>query len=218
MVRAGACQGAFAALEQHSIASHWGSRMAAKKKEKEVEETASGEADAPKGEGEAGEGAEGAEGEGAPKKGKKKLIIIAAVVLLAVLGGVGFLLTSGGGDEEEEHAMTEEEMAAAEAANKPVYYELPEFLVNLSTGGNRVSFLKMSVTLELRDQAAVKVLEANKPRVLDVFNTYLREMRPTDVQGSAGIYRLREELMARLNGTVEEGLVKNILFSEIIVQ
>lgn len=186
------------------------------KKKKEVEETAGEETEAPKGE--AAEGAEGAEGEeAAPKKGKKKLIIIAAVVLLLVLGGVGFMLTSGGGDEEE-HELTEEEMAAQELANKPVYYELPEFLVNLSTGGNRVSFLKMSVTLELRDQAAVAVLEANKPRVLDVFNTYLREMRPQDVQGSAGIYRLRDELMARLNGTVEEGIVKNILFSEIIVQ
>lgn len=186
--------------------------MSAKKKE--VEESASEETEAT-----AGEGAEGEAGEGeAPKKGKKKLIIIAAVVLLALVGAGVFLMGGSGDDEEEDHAMTAEEMAAAEAANKPVYYELPEFLVNLSTGGNRVSFLKMSVTLELRDQAAVAVLEANKPRVLDVFNTYLREMRPQDVQGSAGIYRLRDELMARLNGTVEEGLVKNILFSEIIVQ
>lgn len=159
---------------------------------------------------------EGAEAE-APKKGKKKLVIIVAVALL-VLIGAGVFLMGGSGDEEKEHELTEEEIAAQELANKPVYYELPEFLVNLSTGGNRVSFLKMSVTLELRDAAAVPVLEANKPRVLDVFNTYLREMRPQDVQGSAGIYRLRDELMSRLNGTVEEGLVKNILFSEIIVQ
>ncbi len=188
-----------------------------KEKEKEAEDTAGEETQAPKAEGEEGEAVEGEEG-AAPKKGKKKLIIIAGVVLVVILGAVGFLLTSGGGDDEEKHELTEEELAAQELANKPVYYELPEFLVNLSTGGNRVSFLKMSVTLELRDKAAVKVLEANKPRVLDVFNTYLREMRPSDVQGSAGIYRLRDELMARLNGTVEEGIVKNILFSEIIVQ
>ncbi|MFZ8469333.1 flagellar basal body-associated FliL family protein, partial [Staphylococcus aureus] len=82
----------------------------------------------------------------------------------------------------------------------------------------RASFLKMSVTLQLKDQAAVAVLDANKPRVLDAFNTYLRELRPSDVQGSAGIYRLRDELMTRLNGMIEEGLVKDILFSEIIVQ
>jgi len=70
----------------------------------------------------------------------------------------------------------------------------------------------------LKDKAAVEAVKANKPRIVDVFNTYLRELRPADVQGSAGIYRLREELMTRINGTVEEGLVKDILFSEIIVQ
>jgi len=61
-------------------------------------------------------------------------------------------------------------------------------------------------------------MEANKPRIVDTFNTYLRELRTSDLSGSAGIYRLREELMARLNKTVEPGIVKDILFSEIIVQ
>lgn len=158
------------------------------------------------------EGEEG--GEGAPKKGKKKLLfIIVGVVVLLAVGGAAMMLMGGG---KEEEVKTPEEAVTASAA--PVYYELPEFLVNLSSGTSRVSFLKMSVTLELRDAAAVTVVEATKPRILDTFNTYLRELRPSDVQGSAGIYRLREELMTRLNATVEEGLVKDILFSEIIVQ
>ena len=76
----------------------------------------------------------------------------------------------------------------------------------------------MSVTLELRDAAAVITMDANKPRVQDIFNTYLRELRPADIQGSAGIYRLRTELLSRVNATMEEGLVKDILFGEIIVQ
>jgi flagellar FliL protein len=76
----------------------------------------------------------------------------------------------------------------------------------------------MSVTLELRNAEAAKTIDENKPRIMDVFNTYLRELRPSDLAGSAGIYRLREELMTRLNNTVEPELVKDILFSEIIVQ
>lgn len=181
---------------------------------------------------EGGEGGEAAEGEeGAPKKGKKKLLIIVAAAVLLLGGGAAFMMMGGGGDEAG-HEEAGHEEAAAEVCEKdahgeevckpvgngPTYYELPEFLVNLNTGGNRVSFLKMSVTLELKDAAAVATLEANKPRVLDTFNTYLRELRPQDVQGSAGIYRLRDELLTRVNGTVEEGLVKDILFSEIIVQ
>ncbi|MCA0451528.1 MAG: flagellar basal body-associated FliL family protein, partial [Proteobacteria bacterium] len=100
----------------------------------------------------------------------------------------------------------------------PVYYELPQFLVNLNSNTGKVSFLKMSVTLQLRDAEAVAVMDANKPRIVDTFNTYLRELRAGDIQGSAGIYRLRNELLARLNSTIEEGIVKDILFGEIIVQ
>lgn len=181
-------------------------------------------------EGEATEGAEGA-----PKKGKKKLVFIAGglgavIIIVAGLFLSGMLGGKKEGAETEEHAAAAEEKGghggegghgekgAAPAVVGPVYYELPEFLVNLSSTTTRVSFLKMSVTLELRDQAAVAIMDANKPRIQDTFNTYLRELRPSDIQGSAGILRLKTELIARLNGTIEEGVVKDILFGEIIVQ
>lgn len=101
---------------------------------------------------------------------------------------------------------------------QPIYYELPQFLVNLNTTNGRVSFIKMSVTLELKDKKSLAVVEANKPRIVDTFTTYLRELRASDVQGSAGIFRLRDELLARMNATIAGEPVKDILFSEIIVQ
>lgn len=173
--------------------------------------------------GKASETAAEGEGEGSPKKGKKKLVFIAGGAAVLILIVVGVLLSGVlGGGEKGEHKESPEEVAAKEAAAalaaKPVYYELPEFLVNLNATGSRVSFLKMSVTLELRDPAAVLVMDANKPRILDIFNTYLRELKASDVQGSAGIYRLRTELLSRLNSTIEDGTVKDILFGEIIVQ
>ena len=194
--------------------------MSAKKKkepEAEAEEAASP----------AAEGAEG-EGEGGEKKGKKKLlfIIIGAVVVLLIVAGVLLSGVLGGGDDKAKHEGAKQEEGKAKEGKegqaagpvKPIYYELPQFLVNLNSNTGHVSFLKMSVTLELRDAEAVPIMDANKPRVMDTFNTYLRELRPSDIQGSAGIYRLRDELLKRLNGTIEEGLVKDILFSEIIVQ
>ncbi len=180
--------------------------------------------------GEAKEGEAGAEGDAAPKKGKRKIVIIggAVALLLVIVGALfGLGVIGGGGDGEE---AGHEETATAEGhggehgeegavvVNAPVYYELPEFLVNLSSNTNRTSFLKMRVTLELKEQASVALVDANKPRIVDTFNTYLRELRPQDVQGSVGIYRLRDELLTRINGTIQEGLVKDILFSEIIVQ
>ena len=158
--------------------------------------------------------------------GKSKLLIIIALVLLLGGGAAGaYFAGLFGGKAEDEAAHPEASEHAEEAkdgeealANLPVYYELPEFLVNLSTTGTKVSFLKVAVTLELRDQVALPVVEANKPRIVDTFSTYLRELRTSDLAGSAGIYRLREELMARVNKTIEPGIVKDILFSEIIVQ
>lgn len=167
--------------------------------------------------------------------GKKKLVIIIAVLLL-VGGGAGayFAGLFGGKDKKEgehaeeshgdekkdEHAKDKDghPVEGEPAVALPVYFELPEFLVNLTSTGTKVSFLKVRVTLELRDQLAMPIIDANKPRIVDTFNTYLRELRTTDLSGSAGIYRLREELMVRINKTVEPGIVKDILFSEIIVQ
>lgn len=194
--------------------------MAKKKKIEEEQPEEGAEKEAP--EGEAGE--EGAEGEaGGVSKSKKKLfIIVGGVAALVIIGAVlAFSGILGDGEaekkEQEAHAAAAAE-EAAKAAATPVYYELPQFLVNLNSNTGKVSFLKMSVTLQLRDAEAVAVMDANKPRIVDTFNTYLRELRAGDIQGSAGIYRLRNELLARLNSTIEEGIVKDILFGEIIVQ
>lgn len=194
--------------------------MAKKKKEPEAAEENENKESQTTTEG----GEEGAEG--GAKKGKKKLVFIAGGLVLVIVIVAGLLLSGVlGGDKKEEGHEGTEAVATDEhgkpipaAVVQPVYYELPEFLVNLNATGAKVSFLKMSVTLELRDQLAVATMDANKPRIQDTFNTYLRELRASDIQGSAGIYRLRTELIARLNGTIEEGIVKDILFGEIIVQ
>lgn len=168
--------------------------------------------------------------------GKKKLIIIVAAVLLLAGGGAGAyfggLIGGDKGDKAEEAAPVEEAAEAGDATKDgapkydehgnliggPVFYEMPEFLVNLSTAGQKTSFLKMKVTLELAGPQSVPVVEANKPRIADAFNTYLREVRASDLAGSAGIYRLREELLTRVNKAIHPEQVKDILFSEIIVQ
>ncbi|MDG1287091.1 MAG: flagellar basal body-associated FliL family protein [Rickettsiales bacterium] len=165
------------------------------------------------------------------EQGKKKLlfIIIGVVVLLLAAGGAAFFMM--GGEEEptkEEVALAEDGTLAdsaeglAEAAKGPqvpVFYDVPEFLVDLNTSDRRKSsFLKMKVSIELASQADVKTLEAYMPRVRDNFITYLRELRASDLSGSAGLYRLREELMLRINQAIAPAKVNNILFKEIIVQ
>jgi flagellar FliL protein len=99
-----------------------------------------------------------------------------------------------------------------------VFYDLPEMLVNINTAGRKRNFLKLRVSLELADEADINIVENVLPRIVDNFQVYLRELRLEDLQGAAGMYRLREELLTRVNAAVRPAQVKDVLFKEMIVQ
>ena len=144
----------------------------------------------------------------------KKVLIIAAGALLLVGGGGGGYMMFAKGKAEQ---------AAKAAAEKPkpvVFVDLPEVLVNLSSagGGERVQYLKAKVVLELSDQNMVQQIQPIMPRVMDSFQTYLRELRASDLDGSAGLYRMKEELTRRVNVAIAPGKINAVLFKEIIVQ
>lgn len=180
---------------------------------------------------------EGAEGQ-SPRKGKRLILVIVIVVALLGAAGAG-LYFSGmlpipgaeegevaaeeGHAEEEEHAAAEGEHGGEHGAGEtkatgPVFYDMPEFLINLNTGGRGTSFLKMKIALELPSQEMVQKVQAIEPRITDSINTYLRELRVSDLSGSAGLYRLREELLMRINKSLQPDQVNDVLFKEMIVQ
>ena len=106
-----------------------------------------------------------------------------------------------------------------EAAKPATFVDMPDVLVNLSNGGtDRTQYLKVKVVLELPDAALVQQIQPLMPRVMDAFQTYLRELRPTDLDGSAGLYRLKEELTRRVNAAVAPNRITAVLFKEIVVQ
>lgn len=160
------------------------------------------------------DGEEG-EGSGGRKFSGKKLILLAGVPILLLLlaGGAfmgGFIGGSGEGKEEQ----------AEETGPPPEihFFDLPEMLVNLNTGSNKTTFLKVKVSLEIEGAEAVPVLENLLPRVLDNFQIYLRELRIEDLNGSAGLFRLKQELLMRINRAVDPIRVTDVLFREILVQ
>lgn len=189
-------------------------------------------------EGEAAEGEGGEGGEGKKKGGKKKKIIIlgVVVVLLAALGGGGFFAykkgllnkflkkessEEAGGEGASEGGEASEGAAAGGeggVVGQSVYYDMEEIIVNLNVGSARPSFLKMTVSLELPGELQIPRVEQKMPRIRDSFQVYLRELRQDDLQGSAGLYRLREELLLRINKIVYPAKVSDILFKEILVQ
>ena len=159
--------------------------------------------------------AEGEGGDEAAKTKKKlplKLIIMAAAGLLVVGGG-------GAGAYVMFSHSKEEKQAAAPAPKPAVFMDLPDVLVNLANpGADRTQYLKVKVVLEVPDQTLVQQIQPVMPRVLDTFQTYLRELRPTDLDGSSGLYRLKEELTRRVNAAIAPNKVSAVLFKEIVVQ
>jgi len=163
---------------------------------------------------------------GAPparKSGKKKLILLVGLLLL--LGGLGGglwvtgilppLLGTAPPPEAARGAAAE---PVAPAPRPPVYLDLPEITANLNAPGRRAPFLRIRSRLELARPEDVAILQAAMPRLLDLYSTYLREMRPEELRGSAGTYRLREELMARANLVAAPARVVDVLFMEMLVQ
>ena len=153
------------------------------------------------------------------KKLPGKVIILGMVLPLLLLGGGGayFMGVFGGGEKEMTEA--EKKKKAAEAKKKSmVYFQLPDMLVNLNTTGRKVHYLKISVSLELEKQEDVRVVQTAMPRIVDNFQVYLRELRVEDLRGSAGLYRLREELLLRVNKAAAPAKVNDVLFKEMLIQ
>ena len=152
-----------------------------------------------------------AEAPAAAPKGKLKLMIAAAGVLVILGGGATWFLFF------RHHG--EEVHAEAPPPKPPVFVEVPDLMVNLvGIPGERVQYLKMKVVLEVKEEKQVEAIKPTLPRVTDIFQTYLRELRPTDLNGSAGLFRLKEELTRRVNSAVSPIQVNAVLFKEIVVQ
>jgi flagellar FliL protein len=144
-------------------------------------------------------------------KGKLKLMIAAAGVLVILGGGASwfFFFRHHG---EEVHA-------EAPPSKPPVFVEVPDLLVNLvGSPGERVQYLKVKVLLEVKEEKQVEAIKPTLPRVTDIFQTYLRELRPSDLNGSAGLFRLKEELTKRVNAALAPSEVNAVLFKEIVIQ
>ncbi len=162
----------------------------------------------------------------------KKIVLFIALPVLLLAGVGGAVMMSGIFDSKDEkhvevvakeeagqeEAGQEEKKAAKSKTPVVVYFDLPELLVNLNSSSRRPSFLKLKLSLELESAEQIAHLETLQPRIIDNFQVYLRELRIEDLRGSAGIYRMREELLARVNASVHPTIVKNVLFKEVLVQ
>ncbi|MHA6690188.1 flagellar basal body-associated FliL family protein [Devosia sp. A449] len=161
--------------------------------------------------------------ESAPaKKGIPKLfIIIGAAALVVLLAGAGlyvFLSSSAAPTEEAAQAAADGGHGAAPAAGNTFIFNLPPMMVNLKNDGDGSAFMKLQLALEVANQEMMVEIQPRMAKVVDAFQVYLRELRKSDLEGSAGVYRLKEELLRRVNVAIYPSRVESILFKEILVQ
>lgn len=147
-----------------------------------------------------------------PKRSKKLLMIITAAVLLLGGGGaaayvflLGGKLPGGGGEAEP----------AVADAPPPVFFDMPEIVLRLE--GGQGPYLKLGTVLDLADGRTSEEIKAVAPRLLDSMQTYLIELKPDDIKGTAGLYRMRQELLRRVNDLLP-GSTRDVLFSTVILQ
>jgi flagellar protein FliL len=145
----------------------------------------------------------------------KKVMIGGAAVLVLALGGGGYMFM------KKKNATVDAVADAAKAAQKKTaFIDLKEMVISISSAQaeQRNSFIKMRVALELADSRNVPEVQPLLPRVEDTFQVYMRELRPADLEGSAGMFRLKEELLRRVNVAVYPVRVDAVLFKELLVQ
>ena len=148
---------------------------------------------------------------------KKILIIVGGVVLLLIIGGatayfLGAFDSFFGPSEEELQA----EQQQADSLGH--FFELEEMLVSMGRAGRKSSFLKLRISLELERKEDEAYIQAVMPRIVDNFQVFLRGLRIEELQGSHGLYRVKEELLVRVNAAANPVKVKDVLFKEMLVQ
>ena len=158
--------------------------------------------------------ADGEGGEVEAPKSKKKLVIILAAVLLLGGGGGGFFMM-------KKKAAAHAEGDHAEEVKKPVVFlDVREMILNLTPelGQDKARFAKLRISLELKDAKAESEVKPLMPRVEDTLQVYMRELRASDLSGSMGLYRLREELLRRVNVAIDPAKAEAVLFKDVIIQ
>lgn len=172
--------------------------------------------------------------EGLEKKkfsGKKIVMLGGGVVVISAVAML--VMSMFGGEEtieddpeiarlaEQAADRREAEQLEQEKSNEELqvlFIELDEQRFNLNTGGQGNSFLSAKIVLEVERESFKADIQTKMPRILDEFNTYMRELRPEDLHGAAALFRLKEELLMRINQAVAPTRVKDVLFQQFLVQ
>ena len=153
-----------------------------------------------------------------------KLIIMIAVPVLLLAGGgagayfMGVFSSEEAGGEAMAEEMPAEEMESPVMPENVVFVDLPDLLLNLNVTGKRLRFLKVVTALEVSSEEMAEIVRQMTPRILDNLHLYFRSVSPEELAGPDGVYRIKEDLLLRINDTIQPASVRDVLVKEMLVQ
>jgi len=157
------------------------------------------------------------------KKGGKKKLIIIILLILILLGAGGavaykFLVLDKQNEEQKKEKKAEkivEEIKNVEELG--IQFDVGTFIVNLQDR-DADRYLKISVVLEVQDEKIKMELEKRLPQIKDAITTLLFTKSSSELKTEEGIEQLKEEIIKRINAILPIGGVKNVYFTDFVIQ
>lgn len=142
------------------------------------------------------------------KKKSKFLLLGAAVLVIVAAGGVGAVKYLG----------QDKEKLSSEGVGADNFVEAPPMVVNLRSADGQARYLKLRFMALASNADNADLIRLRMPLMLDAFQPFLRELRPEDLNGSAAVFRVKEEMMRRANAVLGSGIVQDILIQDLVQQ
>jgi flagellar FliL protein len=158
----------------------------------------------------------------APRSTLMNVLLVLVLVLIAGVGGYfAQKLISGNSERMVPSNPPQTQPAAKTMQPVPlavgVMMPLEPFMVNLArTKGSRI--LKVTVTLELNNPAVQPEVEDNRQKIMDSILVLLSSKTFEDVYSIQGKFKLKDEITTRVNRFLAMGHVKEVYFSEFLIQ
>ncbi len=149
------------------------------------------------------------------KLSRKKLLLI-VVPVVAAIGIFGFYYTSQKSQKDQAPTNYSIVRHAAENGKETdsytIFYDLPEVDVRLRNVPGKDQVVKIKLSIELSKMEDITIIEALSAKLTDAVIAHTIELMPEEIDGSEGIYWLREELLYRMNLIAAPVKISNLNF------
>ena len=149
------------------------------------------------------------------------IVIIVALVFVLLVVGVVVAMLAGGEDEDprgnNSPSSKEKPMKSMDSMEVGPMFPLDTFTVNLLSDSGR-RYLKVQMNLELDGEELAAELESKTAVVRDVVIRMLSSKTLEEISTAKGKDKLKEQIVNQLNLRLRDGNVRNVYFTEFVVQ